>query len=115
MTRSDRRWRAAATYQRAATHGQVITGHASGRQGVPPKLSRQITGRLLIGVSHFDSPTFSTCTHEQLYQSAAQDIRGESMPDPTYNLNGGFKPTMKRFADLDGPDFSRPRAGRHSR
>ncbi len=23
----------------------------------------------------------------------------------TYNLNGGFKPTMKRFADLDGPDF----------
>jgi hypothetical protein len=24
------------------------------------------------------------------------------MPDPTYNLNGGFKPTMKRFADLDG-------------
>jgi hypothetical protein len=27
------------------------------------------------------------------------------MPDVTYNLNGGFKPTMKRFADLDGPDF----------
>ena len=27
------------------------------------------------------------------------------MPDPTYNLNGGFKPTMKRRADLDGPDF----------
>jgi hypothetical protein len=27
------------------------------------------------------------------------------MPDQTYNLNGGFKPTMKRFADLDGPDF----------
>lgn len=25
--------------------------------------------------------------------------------DATYNLNGGFKPTMKRFADLDGPDF----------
>lgn len=23
----------------------------------------------------------------------------------TYNLNGGFKPTMKRFADLSGPDF----------
>lgn len=23
----------------------------------------------------------------------------------TYNLNGGFKPTLKRFADLDGPDF----------
>jgi hypothetical protein len=31
--------------------------------------------------------------------------RGENMPDPTYNLNGGFKPTMKRFADLNGPDF----------
>src|SRR5271166_6732104 len=31
--------------------------------------------------------------------------RGENMPDPTYNLNGGFKPTTKRFADLDGPDF----------
>lgn len=27
------------------------------------------------------------------------------MADSTYNLNGGFKPTMKRFADLDGPDF----------
>ena len=25
--------------------------------------------------------------------------------DETYRLNGGFKPTMKRFADLDGPDF----------
>lgn len=25
--------------------------------------------------------------------------------DMTYNLNGGFMPTMKRFADLDGPDF----------
>lgn len=27
------------------------------------------------------------------------------MPDNTYNLNGGFKPTIKRFADLSGPDF----------
>ena len=27
------------------------------------------------------------------------------MPDATYNLNGGFKPTNKRSADLDGPDF----------
>ncbi len=27
------------------------------------------------------------------------------MPDATYNLNGGFKPTIKRFADLNGPDF----------
>jgi hypothetical protein len=27
------------------------------------------------------------------------------MADATYNLNGGFKPTMKRFADLDGPDY----------
>jgi hypothetical protein len=25
--------------------------------------------------------------------------------DATYNLGGGFKPTIKRFADLDGPDF----------
>lgn len=25
--------------------------------------------------------------------------------DTTYNLNGGFKPTIKRFADLNGPDF----------
>jgi hypothetical protein len=25
--------------------------------------------------------------------------------DPTYNLNGGFKPTLKRFADLQGPDY----------
>lgn len=25
--------------------------------------------------------------------------------DGTYYLSGGFKPTIKRFADLDGPDF----------
>jgi hypothetical protein len=25
--------------------------------------------------------------------------------DATYHLAGGFKPTIKRFADLDGPDF----------
>lgn len=25
--------------------------------------------------------------------------------DTTYNLNGGFKPTLKRCADLNGPDF----------
>ena len=25
--------------------------------------------------------------------------------DATYNLDGGFKPTLKRFADLEGPDF----------
>lgn len=25
--------------------------------------------------------------------------------DATYHLNGGFKPTMKRFADLSGPDY----------
>jgi hypothetical protein len=25
--------------------------------------------------------------------------------DATYNINGGFKPTAKRNADLDGPDF----------
>jgi hypothetical protein len=28
-----------------------------------------------------------------------------AVADATYNLNGGFKPTMKRFADLNGPDF----------
>jgi len=25
--------------------------------------------------------------------------------DASYHLNGGFKPTLKRFADLNGPDF----------
>lgn len=25
--------------------------------------------------------------------------------DTTYNLNGGYKPTTKRFADLNGPDY----------
>jgi hypothetical protein len=30
---------------------------------------------------------------------------GEEKMDTTYNLNGAFKPTMKRFADLDGPDY----------
>src|SRR5262245_28775237 len=29
----------------------------------------------------------------------------KTIMDTTYNLNGGFKPTMKRFADLDGPDY----------
>jgi hypothetical protein len=28
-----------------------------------------------------------------------------SRPDRTYHLNGAFKPTLKRRADLDGPDF----------
>ena len=37
------------------------------------------------------------------------------MPDPTYNLSGGFKPTIKRFADLNGPDyFSTPRWATHA-
>ncbi len=27
------------------------------------------------------------------------------MADATYNLNGGFKPTQKRNADIGGPDF----------
>lgn len=27
------------------------------------------------------------------------------MVDASYNLNGGFKPTIKRCADLSGPDF----------
>ncbi|HUZ33725.1 MAG TPA: hypothetical protein VMV19_16720 [Xanthobacteraceae bacterium] len=27
------------------------------------------------------------------------------MVDATYNLKGAFKPTMKRFADLSGPDY----------
>lgn len=27
------------------------------------------------------------------------------MADATYHLNGSFKPTTKRFADIDGPDF----------
>jgi hypothetical protein len=36
-----------------------------------------------------------------MYQHSNQ---GESM-DTTYNLNGAFKPTAKRFADLNGPDF----------
>src|SRR3954466_11978235 len=25
--------------------------------------------------------------------------------DATYHLSGGFKPPIKRFADLDGPDY----------
>jgi hypothetical protein len=28
-----------------------------------------------------------------------------AMTDSTYNLNGGFKPTIKRSADIGGPDF----------
>jgi hypothetical protein len=29
------------------------------------------------------------------------------MADPTHNLNGGFKPTLKRFADWSGLFFQR--------
>src|SRR5690349_11658360 len=32
-------------------------------------------------------------------------FNGVESVDATYNLNGGFKPTMKRFADLAGPDY----------
>jgi hypothetical protein len=46
---------------------------------------------------------------EQFHQSASQDIVEQPMPDPTYNLSGGFKPTMKRFADLGGDFFPTPR------
>jgi hypothetical protein len=35
--------------------------------------------------------------------------------DSTYNLNGGFKPTLKRFADLQGPDhFPTPEWATHA-
>src|SRR5438105_1311345 len=30
---------------------------------------------------------------------------GDALMDASYNLNGGFNPALKRFADLDGPDF----------
>ena len=37
------------------------------------------------------------------------------MPDATYHLNGAFKPTMKRTADLAGPDyFPTPRWATHA-
>ena len=39
--------------------------------------------------------------------SATLRIEEIRVSDPTYNLNGGFKPTAKRFADLSGPDFFR--------
>jgi hypothetical protein len=35
----------------------------------------------------------------------SKTTRKSEMTDATYHLNGGFKPTMKRFADLNGPDF----------
>ena len=41
----------------------------------------------------------------EFYQLLHKTFVEQTMPDPTYNLNGGFKPTIKRFADLDGPDF----------
>jgi hypothetical protein len=37
------------------------------------------------------------------------------MPDATYHLNGAFKPTVKRVADLSGPDyFPTPRWATHA-
>lgn len=33
------------------------------------------------------------------------ELAYEASVDRTYNLNGGYKPTTKRNADLDGPDF----------
>jgi hypothetical protein len=44
-------------------------------------------------------------------QRLGSALRSESrtcyvqLMDATYNLNGGLKPTLKRFADLGGPDF----------
>lgn len=35
----------------------------------------------------------------------ATTLPGLLVPDATYNLNGGIKPTARRTADLDGPDF----------
>ena len=55
-------------------------------------------------MSHFDSPTllaYAINSTSLLHKTYVE----QPMPDPTYNLNGGFKPTMKRFADLEGPDF----------
>jgi hypothetical protein len=50
-------------------------------------------------VGQFDSPYF---VEESIVLLVFRQIR---MSDATYNLNGAFKPTMKRFADLSGPDF----------
>jgi hypothetical protein len=36
---------------------------------------------------------------------SCRGAKGLKMSDTTYNLNGGFKPTTKRSADLGGPDF----------
>jgi hypothetical protein len=33
------------------------------------------------------------------------EILEKTVSDPTYHLAGGFKPALKRRADLDGPDF----------
>jgi hypothetical protein len=56
--------------------------------------------------THFESGINLSLPTESL------KIEGESM-DATYNLSGGFKPTTKRFADLDGPDFFQT-SGSHS-
>jgi hypothetical protein len=48
--------------------------------------------------THFESGTSLSLPTKSL------KIEAELM-DATYNLSGGFKPRIKRFADLDGPDF----------
>src|ERR1700723_2678214 len=46
----------------------------------------------------------SKCLRLACTKSSSLRARRYNM-DATYHLNGGFKPALKRFADLDGPDF----------
>ena len=60
------------------------------------KMFRVIEGGKMVSLS------LTSIIYDSRHNLWHREIR---MPDPTYNLNGGFKPTMKRFADLSGPDF----------
>jgi hypothetical protein len=51
-------------------------------------------------------PTHFESSISVLLATKSPKIEVEPM-DATYNLSSGFKPTIKRFADLDGPDFFR--------
>jgi len=57
------------------------------------------------GVSHFDSPKSLRDCGTKESDTVAPPVRRVRVTDLTYQLNGGFKPTLKRFADLGGPDF----------
>ena len=79
-----------------------------------PNLVHRHIDRLLRHYEQEQIPTFVSNRQIRCIRSAViKTITLQTTPfcamqsdmDTTYNINGSFKPTIKRFADLSGPDF----------